>query len=344
MLNKHFDFEDYTISQFSVNEELQESILSGLPSDFSDLEKAIYIYIKMCKLFTYDEEFYAVNQKGPLSEKHRLIDNLSNISLTNNKVVCYEFNAIYSYMLNKLKINYKCYCGSNDYKAEEAEGRWYGTDHTFLEFMCDKFLVKADAVTGILHGDIMQAKLNQPLDGLICQNKNEQTKQEFQNSMRKVYGYIAEREPKLTQNEPNEVESFEDIASQFKQLTDKIKPVNLTDKIDILIRKVNDTKMIGVDAYSYLLQLRKILFTKQEQAENVKISIIRNSNSNSATALSVISIIIPDETGEMKISRYLYSPGNELLPISKDDLQEKFDSGVMGYIEEKNPVIPGIRR
>ena len=61
----------------------------------------------MCKLLTYDEEFYAVNQKGPLTEKHETIDNLAKISRSNNKVVCYEFNAIYAYMLKKIGINYK---------------------------------------------------------------------------------------------------------------------------------------------------------------------------------------------------------------------------------------------
>ena len=119
---------------------------------------------------------------------------------------------------------------------------------------------------------------------------------------------------------------------------------HIREKIEILISKVNSTKMIGIDAYSYLLQLRKILFTEQEQKDNIKISIIRNSSENSAEALSVISIRLPDETGKMVVNRYMFKPGSELIPISKEDLQSNFDNETMGYVEADDPVIPGIKR
>ena len=165
MVNKYLDTNDSLLEQMKVNIELQDLILSDISPEFNDLEKAIYVYIKMCKVLTYDEEFYAVNQKGPLSEKHKTIDNVANISLTNNKVVCYEFDAIYSYFLNKLGINYKHFVGTVD-------GNRYSEGHTFLKYRCGKHLVKADSVTSILQGDIMQAKLNQPLRGLVCENTN----------------------------------------------------------------------------------------------------------------------------------------------------------------------------
>ena len=49
----------------------------------------------MCKLLTYDDEYFAVNQKGPATEKHKDVNYVSNINLTNNRVVCFEFNLIY---------------------------------------------------------------------------------------------------------------------------------------------------------------------------------------------------------------------------------------------------------
>ena len=337
-------------SSEKVNVELQDLILSDISPEFNDLEKAIYIYIKMCKVLTYDEEFYAVNQKGPLSEKHKTIDNVSNISLTNNKVVCYEFDAIYSYFLNKLGINYKHFVGIVDGNGKQGEQEFddefnrYSEGHTFLKYRCGKYLVKADSVTSILQGDIMQAKLNQPLRGLVCENTNEQSRNEFSQAMHKVYNYIANREPKISQNEPEKAETFDEIVAQFTNSTDKLKPVDVKEKIEILISKVNSTKMIGIDAYSYLLQLRKILFTEQEQKDNIKISIIRNSSENSAEALSIISVRLPDDTGKMVVNRYMFKPGSELIPISKEDLQSNFDNETMGYVEADDPIIPGIRR
>ena len=350
MVNKYLDTNDSLLEQMKVNIELQDLILSDISPEFNDLEKAIYVYIKMCKVLTYDEEFYAVNQKGPLSEKHKTIDNVANISLTNNKVVCYEFDAIYSYFLNKLGINYKHFVGTVDGNGKQGEEEFddeynrYSEGHTFLKYRCGKHLVKADSVTSILQGDIMQAKLNQPLRGLVCENTNEQSKNEFSQAMHKIYNYIANREPKISQNEPEKVETFDEIVAQFNSSTDKLRPVDIREKIEILISKVNSTKMIGIDAYSYLLQLRKILFTEQEQKDNIKISIIRNSNENSAEALSIISIRLPDETGKMIVNRYMFKPGSELIPISKENLQANFDSETMGYVEADDPVIPGIKR
>ncbi len=349
-INKYLDTNDSTLEKISVNTELQDLILSDMSPDFNDLEKAIYIYIKMCKVLTYDEDFYAVNQKGPLAEKHKTINNVANISLTNNKVVCYEFDAIYSYLLHKLGINYKHFVGTVDRNGKHGKEEFddelnrYSESHTFLKCRCGKYLVKADSVTSILQGDIMQAKLNQPLRGLVCENINGKSKEEFSKVMHKVYDYIASRESKITQNETEKFENFDDIVTQFVSSTDKLKPVDINEKIEILINKVNSTKMIGIDAYSYLLQLRKILFTEQEQKDNIRISIIRNSNENSAEALAIISIRLPDETGKMTVNRYMFKPGSELILISKEDLQENFNNETMGYVEKDDPIIPGIKR
>ena len=185
MLNEYLDTNDLLLKQIKVNPELQDLILSDISPEFNDLEKAIYVYIKMCKVLTYDEEFFAVNQKGPLSEKHKTINNISNISLTNNKVVCYEFDAIYSYFLHKLGINYKHFVGTVEKNGKQGELEFdddfdiYSEGHTFLKYRCGKYFVKADSVTSILQGDIMQAKLNQPLRGLVCENSNKQSRDEF---------------------------------------------------------------------------------------------------------------------------------------------------------------------
>lgn len=349
MINKYLEADDPLLKDVKVNEELQEEILKGLPSDYSDLDKALYVYIKMCKKLTYDEEFYAINQKGPLSEKHKLIDNVSKITLTNNKVVCYEFDVIYAYILNKLGINYRHFIdlvnGYGDHEEEEFDEEFtkYSQSHTFLKFRCGKYLVKADSVTTILHGDIMQAKLNQPLKGLVCENTNEQSKKEFMEELNKVYTYIANQETKISQNEPEEIETFDEIVAQFANTTNKSKPIDIREKIEILINKVNSTQMIGIDAYSYLLQLRKILFTPQEREDNIKISIIRQSDETSAEALAIISLRLPDENGKMVVNRYIFKPGTRLIPISKEDLQTNFDNNTMGYVEKDDPIIPGIK-
>ena len=72
-----------------IDSDLEQAIIEGMPEDVTELEKAIYIYIKMCKLLTYDDEYYAVNQTGIATVKRRNIDFVSSITLKNNKVVCF---------------------------------------------------------------------------------------------------------------------------------------------------------------------------------------------------------------------------------------------------------------
>ena len=349
--NEYNETNNPLLAKINVNAELKDFILNGMDSNFTDLEKAIYIFIKMCKALTYDNEFFAVNQEGPLAEKHKTVDYIASISLLNNEVVCSEFNAIYAHMLHEFGINYKNFVstvnGNGDHDEDEFDEDFnrYGEGHLFLKFRCGKYLVKADSVTSILQGDLMQAKLNQPLRGLVCENVNKQSQKEFKTIVDKVYNYIAQRESKITKNEPQQVETFEDIVSQFVDMSDKVKPIDINDKIDILIKKVNSTRMVGIDAYSYLLQLRKILFSKEEQKDNIKISIIRNFYGDAAEALAIISTRTPDETGKMVIKRYMFRPGMALIPIAIENLQENFDNGTMAYIKDDDaPKIPGIKR
>ena len=349
--NEYNETNDPLLAKINVNAELKDFILNGMDSNFTDLEKAIYIFIKMCKALTYDNEFFAVNQEGPLAEKHKTVDYIASISLLNNEVVCSEFNAIYAHMLHEFGINYKNFVstvnGNGDHDEDEFDEDFnrYGEGHLFLKFRCGKYLVKADSVTSILQGDLMQAKLNQPLRGLVCENVNKQSQKEFKTIVDKVYNYIAQRESKITKNEPQQVETFEDIVSQFVDMSDKVKPIDINDKIDILIKKVNSTGMVGIDAYSYLLQLRKILFSKEEQKDNIKISIIRNFYGDAAEALAIISTRTPDEAGKMVIKRYMFRPGMALIPVAIENLQENFDNGTMAYIKDDDaPKIPGIKR
>ena len=349
--NEYNETNDPLLAKINVNAELKDFILNGMDSNFTDLEKAIYIFIKMCKALTYDNEFFAVNQEGPLAEKHKTVDYIASISLLNNEVVCSEFNAIYAHMLHEFGINYKNFVstvnGNGDHDEDEFDEDFnrYGEGHLFLKFRCGKYLVKADSVTSILQGDLMQAKLNQPLRGLVCENVNKQSQKEFKTIVDKVYNYIAQRESKITKNEPQQVETFEDIVSQFVDMSDKVKPIDINDKIDILIKKVNSTRMVGIDAYSYLLQLRKILFSKEEQKDNIKISIIRNFYGAAAEALAIISTRTPDEAGKMVIKRYMFRPGMALIPVAIENLQENFDNGTMAYIKDDDaPKIPGIKR
>ena len=343
MLNKYLKTTDPFLKDTLVNETLKQAILGDIPDNFNNLQKAIYIYIKMCKLLTYDENYYASGQEGIPLLKHQDIHNISKISLTNNKVVCYEFTVLFAYFLNKIGINYQYFFSATNDKNKTLEQELnnthhYGEGHMFLKFRYEKFLIKADATMYIFGGDLPKAKLNEPLEGLVCENTNEKTKEEFNNIKHDVYTFIGEKEKRITLNEIDKYETFSQVLEKYKSLNN-IETISINEKISILIDKINSTNLKGIDAFSYLIQLKRILFTIEEQFNNIRISIIKSKNDNNDNPLAIITLL-----GCGEITRYIFEPGYPLLPISDSILRNNFLNNKMAYIREDDPKIPYFER
>lgn len=340
-INRFLETTDSKFEEANINKDLENLIIDGMPEDISELEKAIYIYIKMCKILTYDDEYYAINQRGIEAEKHRNINYVSNITPVNNKIVCYEFNLIYSKLLNDLGIKF-----TSNYMNMIGEA--YGAGHANLKFRCGKFIAKADSVTSILQGDLMQAKLNQPLCGLKCMNCNADSYREFNELVSKMYELVAKQENKSVETlRVEHIQTFEEIMMEYSKVTTNVKKVDLNEKISILVNKVNSTDMIGIDSLSYVLQLRKILFDAEERANNISITIIRNNKPNEQNKSAMASAIFAVNNksfseNENQTIYYYLDEKKELISISKVELQSKFDEKIFEYIETNDPKIPGI--
>lgn len=333
-INMYLETKDTLHKKINIEKSLREKILDGLPLDATPLEKAIYIYIKMCKILTYDEEYYAVNQKGNPTLKHQDINFISQITPENNEVVCYEFNLILAKFLSELGVNFQC-----DYDTFIGEA--YGYGHANLEFRYDKFLVKADSVTSILQGDLVFAKLNHSLIGLWCTNKNEDTKAQFNEYVDKMYNLIISQS-----NQKEDINSFEELIKQYETATENISPVSFDDKISVLISKVNTINLFPIDALSYILQLRKIIFNQEERLNNVSFNIIRNNQANkNKTAVPCLVIVLNNNDFDLQPTAnqyYFYQAGHQVVPISLEDLQNGFRKGILEYIDPEDPKIPGL--
>ena len=347
-INKYLTTTDKKYQDVEIDEELEKAILEGMPEDATDLEKAIFIYIKMCKLLTYDEEYFTVNQKGEATEKHKRVEYVSTITLQNNKVVCFEFNMMYAKLLSKLGIHFASSYGKNAFGMENPFGEDdYGKGHANLEFRAGKFLVSADSVTSILQGDIMQAKLNQKLVGIKCNNRNKKTQQEFQAALTKMYRLIAQQEKGREEVQVEKIETLDELLAEYSQETENIRDVSINERLSILINKVNSTGMVGIDSLSYVLQLRKILFTEEQRKNNIGVTIVRNNEpieDGKIAKASAIFTLNPnsfEDTPEQTVYFY-YNPNQELVLITREELQVRFDEGTFSYIEEKDPRIPGL--
>lgn len=285
-----------------MNSELLNTLFLNIPNNLTKLEQAIFLYIKLCKLLTYDEFFYTMNKDA--IKYHEDINNLKNITLENNKVVCYEFNMLYAEILDKLGIKYQI----QDYSKDKSR-----KGHANLVFKYDNFIVMADSVTSILMGDLTNAKLGYPLVGLTCKNNPK----EFEKLILKVY-------KNQVMETKNTLINDNSLFSRFK----------------IIITKVLEKNLSLIDAYSYLLILRNTLFDYDEKLSNFRVSLVRNNKT--LKPLMILTLNEYDFENEEDETRYFYFDNHSLIETSVEEIRTNFLNDTFSYFENDLARIPNI--
>ncbi|MBO5375487.1 MAG: hypothetical protein J6A52_01390 [Bacilli bacterium] len=315
-----------SLDQITIDSKLKDAILEGINDNDSDIEKAVYIYIKMCKLLTYDDEYYVKGQISDHTNKHSDINNISKITLENNKVICTEFTAIFSMFLKKLGLNY----------LVQPEGGEYGKGHSWLKFVGDKFIVNADAALSILYGDLARAKFNKPLEGLKCLNENEETRNEFLELINSIYQRIIEEEKKK--------EDFEKVVSRYQQITSNLKEMPLDERLRVMTDKVKNDNVRGIDLLFDILQLKRMFFTEKELKNNISILFVKDNTSEKEPTIGTIFVLndINVKINTLNNRYYVFDANGNITSISRSNLQEKFDDKTLEYTVYNDLRVPGI--
>lgn len=328
--NTYLSDENSLTSKTNLNPELIEAITKDIPANYSTLEKAIFIYIKMCKILSYNDEFFAAKQRGLAAEKHRMIDYIETISPQFPEVVCYEFNAIYAKMLHSLGINFQRECFSWKNK--------YGDGHENLSFRVGKYIIEADSSRQILTGDLFNAKVGNSIKGLKCRNQNFDTYMDFDEILRKVYKDI-KKEDKST---------FSEALKEYEELTNaKQAHIPFNTRFDLFLEKIRTSSFKGLNIMSYILRLVNVLFTEEEREHYIDFEIIRDNNPKDEDKIvATCGIITMNEKGILKDEEhnkyYIYING-ELKRILKRTLIRNIITGTLGFIDSEEQYIPGIR-
>ena len=210
-INKLNETDYEIIDKIDINEDLKKYILKDIPKNYYDLQKTIYIYIKLWKTLTYDQEYFATNQEGLPLVRHSNIDNIKNIDLINNEVVYYDFIGIFARFLKDININFTVVARNENFKV-------FGDGHVYLVFKCNDYIVKVDPTYSILEGDLTNAKINKYLNGLECLNKNIKVQKKFQKIVNNVY---------------KKIDKVLDYNSLVNKYLKNIKKMNYHEKINI---------------------------------------------------------------------------------------------------------------
>lgn len=301
------------LKDIKIDEDLEKEILDGMNPRYSEIEKAIFIYIKMCKIFSYSDEYYVSEQKGIHAKKHRDIKNIDNINLNNREVVCYEFNMIYAKLLADLNINFEL-VGPSDIIN-------YGSGHAYLKFKSGKYLVIADAVISIITSDMVSAKLNTPLMGLKSINSNIKTQKRFKLLLNKIYLDIAKKE----QVDSIEELSFDKALEEYESTID-IESIDLKTRFRLMIEKISTSEFTKLEALSYLCILKSVMFSEEEKENNIDVKIVKKNPDDTGNTVKSIAVITLnykniEENREDNIY-YIYDPEYGIYNTTESELKD----------------------
>ena len=221
-----------TKHSFEINADIKNFVLKDMPSDLTKLEKAIYIYSKLCKILDYDMEYYNDNA----NKKFIAEESISDVDLSNNNVVCYTFSYIYSGLLREI--------GIDQIKEAKINKGEFVNKHASVEFVVDNIVIMADSThAGAEIGDLTTLKVENKINGLRCSQFNIE-KQNKVNQAKKKVEMILEKEK--TDEETN----------YFLPSQEKLDSMTSIDKYILFNDLVAATPLTGVSLLGYIQVLK----------------------------------------------------------------------------------------
>lgn len=310
--NKILGYEEEITNKFNLNNSFMNSILNGMNNNYSLIEKSIYIYIKLCKALSYDEEFY-LEVRNKEEYKHKNIANISNVSIKNNVILCYEFTYIYSKILTSLGINNSIVSKNISYPVVE---------HVFLNYRTEDFVVSADSVTSVLYGDLVKAKFNQPLKGLRVLNICYEKTNEFYEIVDRVYSDIK-------------------IQENYKKNIYDTNNMTIVEKFKLFLKEIKKLKFTGIELITCIFNLRDEMFSFEEIDNNVLLSIIKDNEPLNTRVYSELNLVILLDDEVSKEKCFILNSNGEYSKIDVNQLESLFLNQKIDYAPNNVQYISG---
>ena len=301
-----------TKHSFEINADIKNFILKDMPSDLTKLEKAIYIYSKLCKILDYDMEYYNDNA----NKKFIAEESISDVDLSNNNVVCYTFSYIYSGLLREI--------GIDQIKEAKINKGEFVNKHASVEFVVDNIVIMADSThAGAEIGDLTTLKVENKINGLRCSQFNIE-KQNKVNQAKKKVEMILEKEK--TDEETN----------YFLPSQEKLDSMTSIDKYILFNDLVAATPLTGVSLLGYIQVLKDRLnlyiITKVEKdldQNDLIINIKMRPLGVEKTYFENVAISYKINARNKEIiyngSNFVNGLSNHFVPSSRRQLKKTFD-------------------
>ncbi len=229
-----------------IDQDLENAILKKVNSNADSFTLARAIYIELCTLTSYDENYDAYKRIDKKSEIAKEIyeKEPEEVTLKENRLVCKTFAEIYAGLLNKIGI-----------KAIIE-----GNIHKYVLFLYNGIVVKADATeadidleTGFGMCDINRVKLGLPTVGF-----------EAYDSKNDISYAIRKADLENQEYKQKNLESLENRYRKIKKLD--IQKKNNLEEMICYLENVETDKLVGIEYTDYL----KVLLTAKLNPETLK--------------------------------------------------------------------------
>ena len=310
---------DSIYRNIKLDTKFKDYLLKDMPSNLTLLEKVIFIYIKLCKELNYDLEYYTVRQKGPKADAHKDINKIKEINLSNNNIVCYEFNAIFAYFLNEFNIDFEI----------RQHGEKFGDTHAWLRVNIDNLLISFDSMHRIFwEFDLLNVKINNPLQGIKLYNKNEIIRNDFNNTIERIYSLFKTK---------NLIEEKIDM----KKLSEE--DLSIFEKLNIMIDDTNKKVLKEIESIGYLLQLNKEFNKLSKESKIVNELILNKENDELKLGILFISYNTMVRKEDREYNYYIYFPHESLQRIDGKNLKLFLDNNKYEiYDQDRDVKVKGI--
>ena len=292
---------------YPINEQLKEDILSKVPSRYTKLEKAIFIYNELCSKLEYSMEYFI--DEDAVADKYTDIKNLKYVDgKTNKQVVCFTFNCIFLELLDQANVcDEKTFLLNNSVSLTGKISKI----HEELLIYIDDYPYIIDATYGVLdNNDLTLSKYStHQLQGWLAKNDEDQI--ELNKTISKVrtealdlhkhaYDYVTQKQEDMSYHE-----------------------LPLQDRARLFLKLALVGPEYSVLTFNYLLKLKHLLF-KNNELEQIQ-------STKNIDIKAGLLYVKDTKTNEYK-AIFLYNP----VGYTNDKGYENFDDLQVYVIDLKN--------
>lgn len=311
---------------WEITPEIREAIFSDMPQNLSLEEQAMYIYCKMCTIFSYDEGYMyrdklsKVNYGSTFSKEH-----LEKI-MPGDKITCYDFSRIYVKLINEL---------DGDITAVMIlEGANEG--HALAGFYTENVSATVEAINAASAkdstNDLMKAKNGIKLRGVKIISDREGM---IEQAIDKVY-------PQILGKQPQTIREFVRHLNGIPK--EKDVPNDIVLKLQAFLEIMKSNHILGNEFTQTLWGIGKTNYFGDTKLEHAYLGELQRKDDGSEKYKRNILLRQPRQKEKEDSSREVYLIDTDTLDLttcSEEDIITRLNSGELIYESEKHK-LPGI--